>query len=473
MAGDLLNVFLTEKWFLVFFVYGLAFFLMGFSIALNARRPTTFRLGRHLWLLACFGILHGIAEWVYIFFPPSQKLVGWETLTGTVLNSGHGILVSLSFVFLFAFGGSLLAGTMGWKQWIRWVPALLMAVWLWVFILERPQQPEAITKWLTLSEVTSRYFLALPGSILTAIGFYLQCGEIRGLRHPPLERVLFGSAAVFAVYALAGGLVVPEAHFFPANFINTSFFMEIGLPVQLLRAVSGIFMAYFVIRSLDLYEIENRNRLEALRDRELIWLERDRIRRDLHDGVIQAIYGLSLGLDHASSMIEKDPVACAGRLKELGGRADSVISELRGYLKEMKPSYGLPGNAVLILEDLLAGFTASAGLVPDFRCRGIQESDMSDTQRDHFYHMVKEILSNIQRHSEAKMVYADLDLGSGGLRLTISDDGIGFPESKIFSGKMGLTNMYERAALAGGLVDVKSAGGRGTEVTLWLPYESS
>jgi len=234
--------------------------------------------------------------------------------------------------------------------------------------------------------------------------------------------------------------------------------------------VAGVLMAYFVIRSLGLFEIENRERLDSLRQRELIWLERERIRRDLHDGVIQSIYGLSLGLDHALSLLKKDTAECENKIRELGGRSDAVINQLRRYLQEMKNSSDLPDNVVLILEDLLADFTASSGLTPNLRCRGIQESEMAYSQRDHFYHMAREILSNIHRHSGAKSVEAELDLGTSGIRLTIWDNGVGFMTQNFFSRGMGLVNLRERAALAGGLVGFKSYPGQGTEVALWLPY---
>ncbi|MFZ5631400.1 MAG: sensor histidine kinase [Bacillota bacterium] len=463
--------FLSHNWFLVFFIYGLAFFLMGFSIAFHVRRPSTFHLGRHLPFLAGFGLIHGIAEWAYIFFPPSLEVGGWETLRGAVLNGSHAILIAVSFAFLFTFGSTLLVSIRGWPRWLRWLPASLFGLWIWIFIFRYPTDSTPPAEWLGVAEIASRYLLAFPGAILTSLGFYFQRHEIRELKYPPLERSLFGASLIFAFYAFAGGLVVPPASFPLASFLNTSLVLNLGLPVQLLRATAGVFMVYFVIRSLDLYEIENRNRLEAFQQRELIWLEKERIRRDLHDGAIQAIYGLALGLDYALSLLKKDSDACASRLKELRGRADAIISELRHYLQELKFSSSLPENPVVIIEDLLADFTATTRLIPDFRRRGSQKKTMTATQREHFYHMAAEILSNIRRHASAKRVEVELDSGPIGLRLAIRDNGVGFVPGNISSRGLGILNLRERAALAGGWVDIKSVPGQGTEVVLWLPYE--
>lgn len=474
VPGSAVQSILSHNWFLVFFVYGLAYFLMGFSIAFQARRSSTFRLARHLWLLSGFGLLHGVAEWAYIFYPPRFEAGGWENLTGVVLNSSHAIIVALSFVFLLIFGLSLLTSTFGWRPWIRWLPFIFLAIWLWVFILRHLAGSGMIaSRWLGQAEIASRYMFALPGAVLTSVGLYFQRGEIRGLNYPPLEGVLLGASLTFAFYGFAGGLVVPYAPFFPARLINTSLFLMIGLPVQILRTLAGVFMAYFVIRSLDLYEIESRNQLEGLRRRELIWLEKERIRRDLHDGVVQGIYGLSLGLGHALKLLKNNPGACEGVLKELEGRTDAIIAQISCYLQELKPTPDLPGKPVLIIEDLLADFTATTGLTPYFCSRGSQEKDMEAAQLDHFYHMSAEILSNVRRHAGAGKVELNLDLGKTGVRLNIRDDGVGFVPADITPQGMGLDNLRIRAALGNGWVDINSIPGKGTEVVLWLPYESS
>lgn len=468
-AGALQVVFGNS--FLVFFIYGLSFFLMGFGIALQARRSSTFRLGWYLWMLAGFGLLHGVSEWAYIFYHPGLDAGGWQTFD-TVLNSSHAILVAISFAFLYAFGLNLLIATLDRGRWLKGLPFLVLAAWLWFFLDSRPSEPAAIGRWLTMAEIASRYLMALPGAILTSVGLYLQRGEIRGLYHPPIERALLGASVSFAFYGFAGGLVVPYMPFFPASLVNTSLFMEAGLPVQLIRAAAGVFMAFFIIRSLDMYEVESRNRLEDLRQREIIWLEKDRIRRDLHDGVVQSIYGLSLGLDQALKLLKKDPGACQVMLKEMVERADAIIARLRNYLRDLKTSPGLPGKALIIIEDLLADFTATTGITPVFSRMGKQEKKMAEGQADQFYHMAAEILGNVRRHSGASKVEVSLDLGKAGVRLNIRDNGVGFVPADIPPLGMGLDNLRVRAARAGGWVQIRSAPESGTEVTLWLPYDS-
>ncbi|MCG0277100.1 MAG: sensor histidine kinase [Thermanaeromonas sp.] len=464
---------LDRNWYLIFFIYGLAFFLMGFSIALQAKRPSTFRLGQHLRLLAGFGLLHGTAEWAYIFLTPGFLAGGREALKGAVLTGGHAVLIALSFAFLFAFGAELLASTWGRAGWGKKLAVLLFGVWLGIFFISQPNEASEIPGWLGYTEILVRYCLAFPGALLSSLGMILQRSELRGLRHPPLERSLIGASLAFGLYAFAGGLVVPPASFPPASFLNTSLMLRLGLPVQFLRAIAGLFMAYFIICSLEFYEVENRKKLENLRQRELLWLERERIRRDLHDGITQAIYGLVLGLDHALNLLEGNSGACRDKLKELKERAGEVINQLRGYLKNMEFPVELPGRAVALLEELLAGYMASTDQRLVFNVRGKQPRELDPVQREHLYYMATEILSNIRRHSRATLVHVELDLGSSGLRLLVKDNGVGFiPEANLSRG-MGLVNLRERAALAGGWVEITSGLGKGTEVEVWIPYVAS
>lgn len=189
--------------------------------------------------------------------------------------------------------------------------------------------------------------------------------------------------------------------------------------------------------------------------------------------VIQSVYGFSLGLDHALSLLKRDREACASQLQRLRERADGLIGELRRYLQELKPAPALPGKAIPILEDLLADFTAGTGLEVNFRWQGRQEKDLDGDQRRHFYYMASEILSNIRRHAAATAVEVELHLENTGLRLTVRDNGVGFrPDEASLSPGMGLENLRERADLAGGRLDLESLPGKGTRVTVRLPYDA-
>ncbi|QGP91986.1 Histidine kinase [Neomoorella glycerini] len=456
-------------WSLLLFVYGLSFFLMGFGIIIQARRGSDLRLGRRLPLLAVFGLLHGLVEWGYIFIPTAIVAEGWQTMRGMAVNGGHALLLALSYLFLLAFGINLLADTRGWPAWMRFLPLACFGGWLLFSALSLPQQSTAVASWLILIEITARYLLAAPGAAASGLAILAQGDELRHLRRGSLRFFLAGAAGALFLYAFGGGLIVPPAPFFPASFLNTSLLLRLGLPAQALRILSSILVAFFIFRLLDVYDAEERHYRETAREREMIWRERERIRRDLHDGLIQSIYGLALGLEHSRSLLAENPAVAAERLAVLKHQAEEVISGLRGYLAGLHLGRELPADPVALMKRVVTERVGGTGLKVNWCIRGNGRPHLDADQRDHLYHMLIEILSNIRRHAGASEAWIGIDLGAGGFRVEIKDNGTGLP-AKVPAGGLGLENLRQRAALAGGWLEIEGWPGAGTTVTFWLPY---
>lgn len=463
--------FLTQEnwyWTLLFFIYGLSFFLMGFSILLQARWGSSLRLGRRLPCLAVFGLLHALVEWGYIFIPATIIAEGWLTLRGALLSCGHALLLALSYVFLLAFGVNLLVDTRGWPARVRVLPAAGFGGWLLFSLLTFPRQTAATGTWLILIEIAARYLLAAPGAVLSGLAILAQGEELRHLRRQSLSFFLAGAAGALFLYAFGGGLIVPPAPFFPASVLNTSLLLRLGLPAQALRILSSILVAFFIFRLLEVYDAEEQRYREAVREREMIWREREKIRRDLHDGVIQSIYGLALGLEHSRTLLADNPAAAADRLTALSHQAEAVISDLRGYLAGLHLSRDLPGAPVALMQRLVDGLAANANLKVKWYILGDGPS-LDSEQRDHLYYIMREIFSNIIRHARASQAWIRVDLGAGGFRVEVKDNGKGFAMTGAAGGQ-GLANLRQRATLAGGWLEVASSPGQGTMVTFWLPY---
>ncbi|MDN5346558.1 MAG: hypothetical protein PWP65_122 [Clostridia bacterium] len=185
-------------------------------------------LGRHLRLLSGFGLLHGIAEWAYIFLSPGLETGGWQTLRGSVLGGGHAFLISISFAFLFSFGSSLSGNRPAVNKWLPYLPWAALSFWIYLLFSLFARSTGNPQAWLTYAEIWSRYVLAFPGALLSSWGLWVQREEVRKLNDVKIERNLIGGTLVFLLYAFAGGLVVPPAKFFPANIIKG--FMKIGQP---------------------------------------------------------------------------------------------------------------------------------------------------------------------------------------------------------------------------------------------------
>ncbi len=194
--------------------------------------------------------------------------------------------------------------------------------------------------------------------------------------------------------------------------------------------------------------------------------ERRRVARDLHDEVNQALTAILLRLE---ALAYDSPPDKASEVAELKRLANQAMEELTGLARQLRPAalddHGL-GSAI---EAQLKLFGVRSGVRTSMTTRGDTAALDSDRQTA-VYRIAQEALTNAGRHSGADTV--DIELiasGDGATELHITDDGRGFRPSAGGGGGLGLTGMAERARLVGGELDVRSAPGAGTSITLRLP----
>jgi signal transduction histidine kinase len=197
--------------------------------------------------------------------------------------------------------------------------------------------------------------------------------------------------------------------------------------------------------------------------------ERDRISKDLHDGIIQNMYAVSLSLEDVPELMEEDPAEAATRVERAIDAIHLSIQDIRNFIFGLRPEL-LEGTT------LLAGL---ASLVDEYRHNTIIDLELnvphailepSREQTSHLLAIVSETLSNVVRHSRATRATVSIGASNsdnGDFELTIEDNGIGFdPAAAGKFGHQGLANVRERAALIGGAVDVNSHTGTGTQVVI-------
>ena len=243
-----------SRMLVVFFIYGLTFFLLGVIILRQPRAYSSFKLANTLWLLAAFGLLHGLNEWMDMFLTLGETYwtaVGVELLKGLSLSLGV-----LSFVFLLQFGvRSILFDYSGhgWLGPVSLIASLTVAAVITV---------EGLTG---SSQVIARYLLGFPGASLTAVAFfrYAKAADIEALESPRITMNLRGAAIAFGVYGILAGVIGPQASFFPASYFNQETFLDaVGVPIQIFRAACALAATYFIAGILDLFDVESKRRLE-------------------------------------------------------------------------------------------------------------------------------------------------------------------------------------------------------------------
>ena len=208
---------------------------------------------------------------------------------------------------------------------------------------------------------------------------------------------------------------------------------------------------------------ENTHRLAVLE-------ERERIGMDLHDGIIQSIYGVGLSLEGALHSIEEDPKDAKKRIEHSIESLNQAIRDLRAYILDLRPRQ--MGN-----DGLMSGLKR---LATEFRANSRTEVvltgpendilDLTVSQSLALFHICQEALANAAKHAKAKKVEITLWATDERALMEIHDDGKGFDmETKSISLGHGLANMQTRAQAAGGDVDVSSMPGEGTTILAWIP----
>jgi signal transduction histidine kinase len=197
--------------------------------------------------------------------------------------------------------------------------------------------------------------------------------------------------------------------------------------------------------------------------------ERERIGADLHDGVIQRIYGVNLSLDEVPELVAARPDEAARRVEQAIEALNATIGEIREFIYILRA----PGDAVGLgpsLRALAAEVRLQTGLPVEVVSDELPT--MPGDQIRELLSIVREALSNAARHAGAERAEVAARRGAQGLRVTVSDDGIGF-DAAADPGEHhhGLVNMRRRAAWLGGTLEVASRPGAGTRIIVTLPSE--
>lgn len=199
--------------------------------------------------------------------------------------------------------------------------------------------------------------------------------------------------------------------------------------------------------------------------------ERRRLRRDLHDGLGPMLGSLTLKLDVADELLERDPAAAHTLLRELKGQAKTAIGDIRRLVYALRPAALDDLGLVSALREAAAEHAAS-GLAVAIEAPEPLPT-LSAAVEVAVYHIAREAMTNVARHAQARscVVSLRLDPDMGRLHLEIHDDGRGLsPTARI---GIGLTSMRERAAELGGDCRIEprqpSGTNMGTSVIAWLP----
>ncbi|HVA88482.1 MAG TPA: GAF domain-containing protein [Chloroflexota bacterium] len=195
--------------------------------------------------------------------------------------------------------------------------------------------------------------------------------------------------------------------------------------------------------------------------------ERERIGRDLHDGIIQDIYAGTLQLDDIAEDLE-DEVTRA-RLLAVTDHFSTVITDVRTYIQGLRVRR-LEGRLLREgIEQLVREVMGQNGLAGNFAVEG-EPYRLPDAAANTMLQIAREALANVVRHAQATAVEVCLIYAPGGVTLQLTDNGRGFEPVVVGEdGHFGLANLHQRAEESGGILTITSAPGAGTRLIAYLP----
>lgn len=450
---------------IIFFVYGLVFFLLGFAIILQTRQSSRLDLARNLRWLAVFGITHGLYEWGDLFIPIQGEY--FSEVIMQALYFSHKLLLAVSFACLFEFGIAVLPPSKRIRG-FHWMPMLLFVIWAFIAFIIFPVNPNDL-EWRKSANALARYLIGFPGGVLAAYGlraYTLEC--IKPLNVPKIVQMFQVAGVSLGIYAVVGGLIAPPVKFFPGNFINTdTFTYYFGVPPLVLRSLVGMVIAFSVIRALEVFSLETDRRIEQLEQHQIINSEQERLARDLHDGAIQKVYTAGLLVESAARLALPESEMDKRLKRAVAALSDSIL-DLRRNLSEL---HSHTQTVYEPLPELLQGIAEN----PSYNTMVHISVDVdlpekkyiSDRRAGHLLAIVNEAMANTVRHARAQNVSIEArDLGDF-LQIQIKDDGVGLP-ANVKNG-YGLRNMRDRARLLNSTIEFEND--KGLIVTLEIPWK--
>jgi signal transduction histidine kinase len=195
--------------------------------------------------------------------------------------------------------------------------------------------------------------------------------------------------------------------------------------------------------------------------------ERQRLARELHDSVSQALYGIALGARTARTMAERDPAGVVAPLDYVLDLAEAGLAEMRALIFELRPEALATEGLVAALDRLGRALRARHHLDVDAALADV--GDLPLAVAEALYRITQEALHNVVKHARATRVTLRLVDEGESIRLQVADDGVGFDPTASFPGHLGLQSMTERAEAVGGHLRLNSGEGRGTHLTVTVP----
>lgn len=192
--------------------------------------------------------------------------------------------------------------------------------------------------------------------------------------------------------------------------------------------------------------------------------ERQRLARDLHDSVSQALFSANAMTEALPRLWDRDPEAVRRYLPQLHRLTSGALAEMRSLLLELRPAALAEMELGELLRQAVVAFSGKSRTRASLKLVGSRPLPMA--VQFTLYRIAQEALNNVAKHSRAAEVEVCLQMESDTVKLAVCDDGRGFDPARLPPGCMGLSILRERARAIGATLDICSRPGEGTEIVV-------
>ena len=211
------------------------------------------------------------------------------------------------------------------------------------------------------------------------------------------------------------------------------------------------------------------NQVVAQKEQLAVLEERQRVARELHDSITQALFTLTLTLESAQAFAKKDPSRVPILVERAYQVAKNALAETRALISDLRPAPLEQHGLADALREQLTAISTRMDIPIGLQSEGLTQ--LAPASEDAFYRIALEAVNNAVNHARPTRVGVNLSQRDTAVTLTVTDDGIGFDVHADYAGHYGLKMMRERARALGGDVRIESAVGKGTTVRAEIPVE--
>ena len=207
-------------------------------------------------------------------------------------------------------------------------------------------------------------------------------------------------------------------------------------------------------------------RLQGELHRLAVLEDRERIAKELHDGAIQSLFAVGMGLQGAALLAGGEELRA--RLQHAVDELDVVIRDLRNYIFGLRPGILADRHLGQALQELAGELQERTGVLTVTQVDPQAAAELAGRAAE-VVQLAREALSNVSRHARATTCRVSLYHQGDSAVLEIDDDGRGFDPAHPPGTGQGLGNLHQRAERLGGHTQVHSTPGQGTKVQVTIP----